>query len=138
MLNPQYAARIIEYTRLFDCYREEFNITEPNKFWFIDDHIKFELYKIKIYTVIDIYSRYVLWIYVSVTARTQISVLFQYMKCFHTIERKRLIIRNDRNIEILIFADCYLALSRKNDLYVKLDDICYYEISIKNQRVKSF
>jgi hypothetical protein len=72
------------------------------------------------------------------TARTQISILSQYMNFLQTTQRKPKIIRNNRDIETSIFANYYFALNRIEKPEVKLDNIYYYRINTKNQRIKSF
>jgi hypothetical protein len=63
---------------------------------------------------------------------------FSICEMFSDDRTELIIIRDDRDVEILIFTNYCLALSRKDDYNVKLDNIYYYEINIKNQRVKSF
>jgi hypothetical protein len=41
-------------------------------------------------------------------------------------------------MKISIFTDCHFALNRIKESEIKLDDIYYYRINIKNQRIKSF
>jgi hypothetical protein len=47
----------------------------PNDVWYIDGYMKLEPFGIEIYAIIDGYSRYIVWIYVGITARTAVSVL---------------------------------------------------------------
>jgi hypothetical protein len=54
----------------------------PNDVWYIDGYMKLEPFGIKIYATIDGYSRYIVWIYVGITARTAVSVLRQATNAF--------------------------------------------------------
>ena len=51
----------------------------PNFLWSIDGYMKLQLYGIEIYAGIDAYSQYIIWIYVGITARTEVSVLKQFL-----------------------------------------------------------
>ena len=54
----------------------------PNDVWYIDGYMKLEPFGIEIYATIDGYSRYIVWIYVGITARTAVSVLRQATNAF--------------------------------------------------------
>jgi hypothetical protein len=136
--NPQYLARVEERTRKLHRRRGEFIVPGPDKLWSIDGHMKLEAWGIEIYASIDAYSRHILWIYVGVTARTQISVLSQYVNFLQTTGRKPRVIRSDRGVETPLLADCHLALSRVEDPDVKLDDIYLFGTSTKNQRIEAW
>ena len=55
-------------------HRHEFIIPGPDWIWSIDGHDKFRNYGIEIYAAIDGYSRRIIWIYISNSNRTQVSV----------------------------------------------------------------
>jgi hypothetical protein len=71
-----------------------------------------------------------------VTIRTRISILFQYIRIFIITGRKSFIIRSDRGVETIILADCHVALRKKDNPNLTIDEIYYYDINIKNQRIK--
>jgi hypothetical protein len=48
-----------------------------------------------------------------VTARTKINILSQYIRTLIAIGRKSIIIRNDRSVETIILADCYIIFAKK-------------------------
>ena len=52
----------------------------PNFAWSMDAYCKFEHWGIQIYAAIDVYSRYIMWIYVGISGRTALSVLSQYIQ----------------------------------------------------------
>ena len=72
LLRPEAVA-----SRLPGVRREKVNYISPgpNDIWHIDSHIKLEPFGIEIYAAIDGYSRYIVWIYVSISARTTVGVL---------------------------------------------------------------
>jgi hypothetical protein len=72
-----------------------------------------------------------------VIARTKISILFQYIRTFIAIGRKSIIIRNDRGVETIILIDYHVALRKKNNPNLTVNEIYYYDTNIKNQRIKS-
>jgi hypothetical protein len=67
-----------------------------------------------------------------VTARTKISILFQYIRTFTVTEYKLIIIRSDRDVGTIILIDSHVALRKKDDPNLTVDEIYYYDINIKN------
>ena len=55
--------------------RGEYIVPRPNWLWLVDSYLKLEPYGIEIYAAIDAYSRYIIWIYCGITARTGVSVV---------------------------------------------------------------
>lgn len=66
-------------SRLPGARRERVNYISlgPNDVWYVDGYMKLEPFGIEIYAAIDGYSRYIVWIYAGVSARTGVSVLYQ-------------------------------------------------------------
>jgi hypothetical protein len=71
-----------------------------------------------------------------VTARTKINILFQYIRTLTAIERKSTIIRSDRGVETTILTDRHITLRKKDDPNLMVNEIYYYGINIKNQRIE--
>jgi hypothetical protein len=71
-------------SRLPSQRRERVNYMSPgpNDVWHIDRHMKLEPFDFEIYAAIDGYSRYLVWFYISVSARTAVSVLRQSLTAF--------------------------------------------------------
>jgi hypothetical protein len=67
-----------------------------------------------------------------VTARTKISILFQYIRTLTVTERKPIIIRSDWGVETIILVDYYIAFRKKDDPNLTIDEVYYYDINIKN------
>ena len=53
--------------------------SDSNFLWSIDNYMKLELYSIEIYAEIDIYSWYIIWIYVKIIVCMKISILTQFL-----------------------------------------------------------
>ncbi|KAI9882169.1 MAG: hypothetical protein M1823_006084, partial [Watsoniomyces obsoletus] len=60
------AARLKDMQR----HRGEYIVPGPHYLWSLDGYCKLDPYGIEIYAAIDAYSRYIVWIYVGVSART--------------------------------------------------------------------
>jgi hypothetical protein len=78
----------------------------------MDGYYKLENWGIQIYAAIDVYSRYVIWYYVGISACSAVSVLGQYLSTLSStgvLPRK---LRTDRGAETLIAADSYFLLSQ--------------------------
>ena len=67
----------------------------PNYLWFIDGYLKLQLYEIEIYASIDAYSRYIIWVYVGITARTEVSVVRQFLDVLEMTETQSQIVQSD-------------------------------------------
>lgn len=100
--------------------------------------MKLDPWNIEIYAGIDAYARYVPWAFVGVSATTQVSVLYQYRTCLEAIGRMPNILRSDHGGETPMIADLHLALRRKEEPDIQLDDVYVYGSSTKNQRIESF
>ncbi|KAJ5371208.1 uncharacterized protein N7496_007300 [Penicillium cataractarum] len=82
----------------------------PNAIWHLDGYMKLEPFGIEIYAAIDGHSRYVIWIYIGISARTAVSVLRQYLDCVKSngyIPRK---LRVDLGSETVLIGDAHVAL----------------------------
>jgi hypothetical protein len=67
--------------------------------------MKLEAYGFEIYAAIDGYSRFVIWIYVGISARTAISVYRQYLDCINSNSFLPRIERADLGSETPIMRD---------------------------------
>jgi hypothetical protein len=59
-------------------HREEYIVPGPDYIWSLDGHDKLSDWGIEIYAAIDAYSRFIIWIYVGISNRTEQSVAVQY------------------------------------------------------------
>jgi hypothetical protein len=128
--------------------------------------MKLEPFGIEIYAAIDGYSRFIVWIYVGVSARTAISVHRQYLDCVFTNGFIPLVMRADLGTETIIVGDAHLALrqslytnDRVSDAYdqpsnthhqvfntdIQLSDTLpqfkdcfFYGRSVENQRIEGW
>ena len=91
----------------------------------MDGHDKLSFWGIQIYAAIDAFSRYVTWCYVSISNRTQISVLRQFLEVLQETKIQPRYIRSDKGgeeqYEDLLLQDCYL-----------------YSTSTSNQRIEAW
>ena len=119
--------------------RGEFTSLGPNQVWSIDGHCKLEPYGIEVYAAVDAYSRMVIWIYVGVTARTQVSCGKQFLEV--ALSRKVVpdIIRSDRGAETALIAGAQWELHRFDSQYdIPLSDCYIFGTSTANVRVESW
>ncbi|KAE8383936.1 hypothetical protein BDV23DRAFT_177436 [Aspergillus alliaceus] len=72
-------------------------------------YLKLAPYRIEIYTAIDAYSRYIIWIYIGITSRTVVSVLRQFLEVVETIllAEAQHKLQQSRHPEVQI-SDCYI------------------------------
>jgi hypothetical protein len=59
-------------------YCKEYIVPGPDYIWFLDSYNKLSNWGIEIYTAIDTYSQFIIWIYIGISNRTEQSVLVQY------------------------------------------------------------
>jgi hypothetical protein len=110
----------------------------PNFLWSIDGYLKLALYGIEIYAAIDAYSRYIIWIYVGITARTAVSVLKQFLDVLEMLGVQSQVVRSDRGGETVLLAEAHHAFRRSYDPDISLEDCYFYGSSVFNQRIESW
>jgi hypothetical protein len=88
----------------------------PNFVWCIDGHSKLSPFGIDIYGAIDGYSRKLIWLYVGVINRTQISVAKQFLKVIEANDIRPRYIRADRGSEVPMLLDIQYNLYRATEV----------------------
>jgi hypothetical protein len=86
----------------------------PNFVWCIDGHSK--LSPFGIYGAIDGYSRKLIWLYVGVSNRTQISVAKQFLTVIKANDIRPRYIRADRGSEVPMLLDIQYNLYRVTEV----------------------
>ncbi|KAI3171846.1 hypothetical protein CBS147317_1275 [Penicillium roqueforti] len=126
--------------RLPGLRRERVNYISPgpNDVWHIDGHMKLEPFGIEIYAAIDGYSRYIIWAYVGVSARTAVSVMRQCFDVFAYRGFQPKKFRSDRGTETTLLADTQYELRKLGDPSVKPSDCYLYGRSVDNQRIEGW
>jgi hypothetical protein len=79
--------------------QENYIVPGPDWLWCLDGHDKLARYGIEIYGSVDAYSRKIIWFYVGVSNRTQVSVLHQYLHTIKTLGYCPNYLRTDRGRE---------------------------------------
>jgi hypothetical protein len=110
----------------------------PNDMWHVDGHVKLEPFGIEIYAAIDGYSRFLVWIYVGISARTVVSVLRQSLDAFTSMGFQPRKIRSDRGTETTLMADTQYELRRLQDPSLRPSDCYIYGRSVDNQRIEAW
>jgi hypothetical protein len=77
----------------------------------VDGYCKLEFFGIEIYAGIDAYSRYIVWFYVGVSARTARNVFAQYVKVLSEYGFMPLALRSDYGVETTLLAGTHYYLS---------------------------
>jgi hypothetical protein len=135
MINPEAIER-----RRSDLQRRRgsYDCPGPNWIWHVDGYMKLEPFGLEVYAAIDGYSRFIIWIYVGISARTAISVYRQYLDCVSStgfIPRR---IRADLGSETVMFGDAHLALRQSTDTTAQYKDCFSYGRSVENQRIEAW
>ena len=119
----------------------------PNYVWSVDGHSKLDYVGIQIYACIDAYSRYIVWIYVGVSAYTAVSVARQYLNTVKDTGIMLLKIRSDRGSETGILADIHwnmrVALGEPIGLngepeYIPFQECYLFGKSTANQKIEAW
>jgi len=119
--------------------RGELHTYGPDHTWSIDGHDKLSHYGIEIYACVDIYSRFIVWLYVGITNRTAVSCLAQFLDCLLTTGIQPLRVRSDRGGETTMLADAHYELRRSQEgESVQFTDCYEYGSSKLNVRVESW
>lgn len=113
----------------------------PNHSWSMDAFCKLEHWGIQVYAAIDTYSRYIVWIYVGPSARTQSAVAAQYLKTLNSGKMLPKLIRTDRGVETTLAADIHYHISqmvRGSSSPLSFGDCFQYGTSKQNSRIESW
>jgi len=102
-------------------------------------HMKLEPLGIEIYAAINGFSRYIPWVYICVSARTAVSVMWQYLDCITTLGYQPRIIRSDLGTETSLMANTHYTIRRAEDPTVdKFKKAHWYGRSTDNQRIEAW
>ena len=103
----------------------------------IDGHMKLRRYGIQIYGAIDAYSRYVLWIYVGVSAATAVSVAKMYLKALEVVPIQPQYLRPDRGTETSLIMNAHWQLHQQRTPTIEAEHTLMYRSSTANSRIES-
>jgi hypothetical protein len=123
-------------TNDMQCHYEEFIVPSPDYIWSLDGHDKLLDWGIEIYAAIDAYSRFIIWIYVGVSNRTEQSVAVQYNSTIAQTGYHPRILRTNLGKETLLMLEIHFSVARTSELGIKLEECYYYSTSRKNQRIE--
>ena len=135
---------VLARTKDMQRHRGEYIVPGPNYIWSLDGYCKLDQYGFEIYAAIDAYSRYIVWVYVGISARTSISILRQYLDTVHDLQVMPKIIRSDRGVETPLCANAHFELRKKSSddttqsSMLSFDDCYFYGTSTANQRIEAW
>lgn len=139
LLDPEGVA---SRTQQLQRYRGQYVVPGPNFIWLVDGYLKLVNYGIEIYAAIDAYSRYIIWCYVGISARTSVSVCRQYLDTVTSLGYIPQAIRSDRGTETIMCANAHYQLclniednARTN---IRFEDCYFYGTSTSNQRIEAW
>lgn len=75
-LNPEGVRRRLTKTKE---HKGAVMLPGPNWAWSMDAYCKLEYFGFQVYAAVDVYARHIVWIYIGITGRTQVSVWYQYV-----------------------------------------------------------
>lgn len=125
-------------TRNMQRHRGEYIVPGPNFVWSVDGYLKLAGYGVEVYAAIDAYSRYIIWIYVGISARTAVSVLRQYLDTVSIIGQHPRFIRSDHGGETVLLASAHHQLQRTIEPDLQFRECYLYGTSTTNQRIESW
>ena len=114
-------------TRIRDMqrHRAEYIVPGSNYIRSLDGYCKLDLHGLKIATI-DVYSRYVVWMYVGISARTSICILRQYLDTIQDRQVMPFIIRFVRGVETPLCANTHFELFKQSSHQDLSFDKCYF------------
>ena len=118
------------------CHWDAYIVSGSNFLWSVDDYLKLKSYDIEIYTDIDAHSCYIIWIYVRITACSEVSVLRQFLNVVDEIKLQSWIIWSDQDSETSLLTETHHKFIRAYDSDISLENCYFYDTSVKNQRMK--
>jgi hypothetical protein len=126
--------------RRYDLQRKKgsYECDGPDHIWHIDGHMKLVDFGIEIYAAIDGYSRRIIWIYVGISARTEVSVEKQYLKAVGELERLPKKLRSDRGSETPAMATAHWQLRADGSYNMALIEAYIFGTSTDNVRIEGW
>ena len=100
--------------------------------------MKLQPYGIEVYAAIDAYSRYIIWIYVGISACMQVSVIRQYLDTVKTLQKVPRRIRSDHGTETGLLGGAHYQLIQAHDPSVSVQNCYIYGTSTENQRIEAW
>ena len=119
-------------------HRGEYIVPGPNFVWSLDGYMKLAPYGIEVYASIDAYSRYIIWIYVGISARTAVSVLRQYLDTVDLFGQQPRFVRSDHGNETVLLASAHHQLQQVMEPDLEFQNCYLYGTSTTNQRIESW
>ena len=105
------------------------------------NYCKLEHWGIQVYAAIDVYSRFIIWIYAGISARSAMSVFKQYLITIRDSHVMPRLIRTDRGGETVLAADAHYYVSsdvRRDEAPLRFGDCFRYGTSKQNQRIEAW
>ena len=96
--------------RDLQIHHDEYVVPGPNFVWSVDGYCRLRLYGVEIYACIDAYSRYIVWVYVGVSASTAVGCAHQFFQALEEIEQQPRFLRSDGSTETAILAEAHYKL----------------------------
>ncbi|KAL9614761.1 MAG: hypothetical protein Q9167_000752 [Letrouitia subvulpina] len=118
--------------------RGEYIVPEPNYIWSIDGYDKLRSYGIEIYAALDTYARYVIWVHVGISNRTQTSLLSQYLYAIQAFGQQPRFIRLNRGNETSLLASAHHQLQQAYEPGLEFQDCYLYGTNTANQRIEAW
>ena len=118
--------------------RGAYIVQGPNEIWAVDGYMKLQPYGIEVYAAIDEYSRYIVWVYVGISAHTQVSVLHQYLDTVQSLKILPQKLHLDHGTETGLMGEAHFQLTQKQIPTITLNDCYIYGTSTENQRIEAW
>lgn len=119
-------------------HRGEYIVPGPNFVWSIDGYCKLRPYGIEIYACLDAYSRYIVWIYIGISASTAVSCAHQFFYALEEVQLQPRFVRSDRGGETVMLADAHYQLQSLYQPDLEFQDCYLYGTSTSNQRIEAW
>ena len=118
--------------------KRQYITSGSNYVWFVDDHDKLKEFEFEIYAEIDAYSRYIIWFYVEIFARTAVSALTSYLNAILFQKAHLRYIRSDRDTKTMLMTDAHHQICQEIISNIEFKYCYMYEINTVNQRIESW
>lgn len=119
-------------------HRGEYIVPGPNFVWSIDGYCKLRPYGVEIYACIDAYSRYIVWVYIGISASTAVSCAHQFFQALEEVEQQPRFVRSDRGTETVMLAEAHYQLQTSFEPDLEFQQCYLYGTSTANQRIEAW
>ncbi len=118
--------------------QDEYIVSDLNFIWSINDYCKLNMFEFEIYEIINVYSWYIVWIYVEISFHISISCFWQFLDSTKKTDKISKVIRFNQEVKTDLLAIAHYCFHQDHELNILFKNCFFYKMNIKNQHIESW